>query len=244
MPSPADARPALDQALETLKTYDYGQNHALLQPIDRAVVATHGDAAARKNLEKRLAEVLAGGAPRDAKDYVCRVLRTIGTAESVPALAGLLADRDLSHMARYALQVNPAPEAADALREAMDTLNGELKVGVIGSLGARRDAGSVEALTALLATADVQVVCGAAHALGTIGTPEAGRALRQLVQRPPEGAEQAAADSCLLCAERLAADGHPAEAKLIYKSLTGKKQPKLVRLAATRGLLGVAGAND
>ena len=49
-------------------------------------------------------------------DYVCRVLRVIGTADSVPALAGLLAERNLSHMARYALQDNPAPEA-QALRE-------------------------------------------------------------------------------------------------------------------------------
>ncbi len=33
----------------------------------------------------------------------------IGTAESVPALAALLPDKDLSHMARYALERIPAP---------------------------------------------------------------------------------------------------------------------------------------
>jgi HEAT repeat protein len=244
MPSALDARPGLDKALEALKTYDYGQDRKPLQPLDEAVAATHGDAAARKELEKRLADVLLGNAPRDAMDYVCRALRVIGTAESVAALAGLLAERDLSHMARYALQTNPAPEAAHALRDALGTLNGALKVGVIGSLGARRDTESVAALTALLGAADTMVAVAAAHALGTIGTPEAGQALRQLADSPPQGLQQAAADSCLLCAEALLADDKTAEAKSLYKCLTDPKQPKLVRLAATRGILAVVGAKN
>ncbi len=248
-PAPAAATPApdkaaVDKALDALKTYDYGQDCKVLSPIDEAVRATHGDAVAGKALETRLAEALKSNVSRDAKDYVCRVLRVIGTAESVPALAGLLPDKDLSHMARYALQSIPAPEAARALVEALKTLKGDLLVGVIGSLGARRDAASLPVLVGLLAAADKTVACTAAHALGTIGTTEAGQALRQFVQNPPDGAGQAAADSCLLCAERLLADGHKAEAKLTYRCLTSEKQPKLVRLAATHGLLNVLGNND
>ncbi len=147
---PAVDKAAVDKAFDALKTYDYGQDRNLLKPIDDAVIATHGDAAARQDLEKRLADVLKGNVTRDAADYACRTLRVIGTAESVPALAGLLAERDLSHMARYALQAIPVPEAAKALRDALATLNAELKVGVIGSLGVRRDAESVPALAALL----------------------------------------------------------------------------------------------
>ena len=141
----------LDKAFETLKTYDWGTDRNLLKPIDDAVVASHGNAAARKELETRLAAVLTTGVSRDAKDFVCRKLMVIGTAESVPTLAGLLADKDLSHMARYALERIPAPEAAQAMRDALPKLNGALKVGVIGSLGVRRDAASVPALAALLA---------------------------------------------------------------------------------------------
>ena len=95
---------AVDKAFEALKTYDWGADRNLLNPIDEAVVATRGDAAARKDLETRLAAVLKTDASRDAKAFVCRKLMVIGTAESVPALAGLLADKDLSHMARYALE--------------------------------------------------------------------------------------------------------------------------------------------
>ena len=46
-------------------------------------------------------------------------------------------------MARYALERIPAAAAAAALRDALPKLTGTLKVGVIGSLGVRRDAASV-----------------------------------------------------------------------------------------------------
>ena len=90
----------LDQAFEALKTYDFGVDRHVLDPIDEAVVSTRNDPAARKDLESRLLAVLPSNAPRDAKDYVCRQLRTTGTATSVPALEALLPDPDMSHMAR------------------------------------------------------------------------------------------------------------------------------------------------
>jgi hypothetical protein len=44
----------LDKSFEALKAYDWGQDRAPLRAIEDAVVATHGDAAARKDLETRL----------------------------------------------------------------------------------------------------------------------------------------------------------------------------------------------
>ncbi len=231
----------LDKAFEALKTYDWGTDRKKMDPIDDAVVATYGDAAARKALEKRLAAVLGSGALRSAKDYVCRTLKTMGTAESVPALAALLPDKDLSHMARYALERIPAPEAAAAMRSALPGLTGKLKAGVIGSLGVRRDEASVSAVAGALGDADAAVASAAACALGDIGTPEAAKALAQAAKGAPEGVKLAVADGCLVCAEQLLADGKKAEAVALYKSLGGEDQPKQVRLAATRGLLSAAG---
>src|SRR5437588_8704470 len=124
----------LDQAIDSLKTYDYGANRDSLKPIDDAVIATYGKAEPRKELETKLAAVLSTSASRDAKDYCCRVLRVIGTSECVPALSALLGDKELAHSARYALESIPAPEAGKALRDALPKLSGSLKVGVIGSL--------------------------------------------------------------------------------------------------------------
>ena len=70
-----------------------------------------------------------------------------------------------------------APEAAQALRDALPKLDGALKIGVIGSLGVRRDAASVPALAALLGDADAAIAAAAACALGDIGTPDAAKAL-------------------------------------------------------------------
>src|SRR5437660_6503854 len=86
----------LEQAFDALKTYDWGQDRNVLNPIDEAVVKTGNDPAARKEIESRLLAVLQSNAPRDAKDFVCRQLRTMGTAASVPVLEKLLADPELS----------------------------------------------------------------------------------------------------------------------------------------------------
>jgi HEAT repeat protein len=234
---------SVDKAFEVLKTYDWGTDRKVLSPIDDAVAATYGDLAARAALETRLAAVLKSGASRAAKDYVCRALKTIGTAESVPALAALLPDKDLSHMARYALERIPAPEAVAAMRDALPNVTGALKVGVIGSLGVRRDEASVPALAGLLCDADKAVASAAAEGLGKIGSPEAGKALGAVAQKAPQGVKPAVADACLVCAERLLACGKKAEAIALYKSL-GSDQPKQVRMAVTRGLLTAAGKKN
>lgn len=232
---------AVDAAFVALKTYDWGTERETLKPIDDAVVASHGDSAARGELETRLIAVLQSDASRSAKDFVCRTLKTIGTAQSVPALAALLPNRDLSHMARYALERIPAPEAAAVMRDAVANLTGPLKVGVIGSLGVRGDATSVPVLARSLNDADQAVVVAAANALGLIGTPEAADALGARVKEGPPGTNTAVVDACLVCAERLLTGGNKAAAIAIYKSLGGEEQPRHVRLAATRGLLAAAG---
>jgi HEAT repeat protein len=233
----------LDQAFDALKTYNWGMSIKVLAPIDEAVNSTRGDKAARKDLENRLAAVLKSDAPRDAKDYVCRKLMIIGTAESVPTLAALLSDKDHSHMARYALERNPDPEAAKALRDALGKLDGALKIGVISSLGVRRDAESVKALAGLLDRSDAAVARAAACALGDIRNVEAVKALADAKAKKEE-VQQAIADARLTCAEALLSSGKKTEAVVIYKSLAGEGQPKNVRLAATRGMLAGAGNKE
>jgi len=142
---------SLDAPFAALKAYDWGGDAAPFKAIDDAVVAAHGDAALRTDLEKRFAAILGAGSSRAAKEYACRKLMMIGTAASVPALAALLDDTDNSHMARFALERIPAPEAAQALRTALGTAQGSLQIGMIESLGGRGDAASVPALARLLA---------------------------------------------------------------------------------------------
>src|SRR5436190_2023265 len=99
-----------------------------------------------KEPEAKLIAVLKSDAPRKEKADACRLLALVGTKDSVPTLASLLGDEKLSHMARYGLEPIPDPSVDDALREALGTLRGRPLVGVIGSLGVRRDAKAVEPL--------------------------------------------------------------------------------------------------
>jgi HEAT repeat protein len=233
----------LAQAFEALKTYDWGAERSALNPLDEAVVATRDNGEARQALETRLAAMLATNVSRDAKDVICRWLMIIGTGASVGTLAAMLADEQLAHMARYALERIPAPEAAQALRDAMAKLTGKLRVGVIGSLGVRRDADSVPALAGLLGDADLAVACAAAYALGDIRTPEASEALAKSAAASAE-AKRAATDASFACAEKMLADGKRAEALAVYKRFANDDQPKHVKLAATRGILACAGQSQ
>ncbi len=242
--SVAMADEALDRAFEALATYDWGSERAPLQALDRAVVGAHGDPQAARHLEDRLVDALEAATTRAAKDYLCRQLSLVGSAACVPAVAGLLADEELSHMARYALQRIPDPAAAAALREAVSQLEGNLQIGVIHSLGVRRDAESAAALIELLDAADQQVAAAAAAALGQIANPAAREALAEFQQRAPAALQRAAADAYLACAERLLADGERAQAVAIYRTLATAEQPAAIRLAATRGMLAATRQSD
>ncbi|MCX5670081.1 MAG: hypothetical protein NTU94_02005, partial [Planctomycetota bacterium] len=75
--------------------------------------------AAPADAEQALIGVLQSDRPPAEKAAACRNLKPIGTAKSVPALAALLADKDLSHWARWALETMPCSEAGAALRGAL-----------------------------------------------------------------------------------------------------------------------------
>ncbi|HIM31751.1 MAG TPA: hypothetical protein EYG57_19655 [Planctomycetes bacterium] len=219
----------LEQTFEALKKYDWGQDPKVLKPINDALISTREDDAARKQLEASLTAILTDNVPRAAKDFVCRKLRTIGTDHSVSALASLLADKDLSHMARYALERIPTSGAAKALRDALSNVGEAQQAGIIGSLGVRQDADSVAILGGMLDSSS-PLSKAAACALGAIQTAAAARALAN-------SKHPAAIDASFCCAEALLANGKRLDALAIYSGLAGDEQPKQIRMAATRGKL-------
>jgi hypothetical protein len=231
---------ALDKALETLKTYDWGADRESLKPIDQAIIATHDDAAARKALEKSLVDALAGGISRSAQDYVCRKLRIVGTSQSVEALAALLVAEDTSHIARYALERIPDEKAAKAMRDALPKVSKKLKPGIIGSLGVRRDKKSIRVFSKLLGDSDIQVAKAAAQSLGLIGTSAAAKELSKFAKKASANMKLPVADACLVCAEQLLADGEKSEAVALYKELKGDDKPSHVKAAAVKGILTAA----
>jgi len=231
---------ALDKALETLKTYDWGADREALKPIDQAIIATHDDAAARKALEKSLVDALDSGISRSAQDYVCRKLRVVGTGQSITALTALLADEETSHIARYALERIPDEKAAKAMRDALPKVSSKLKPGIIGSLGVRRDKKSIKVISKLLGDSDIQVSKAAAQSLGLIGTSATAKKLSKFAKKASANMKMPVADACLVCAEQLLAEGKKSVAVALYKELKGDDQPSHVKAAAMKGILTAA----
>ena len=135
--------------------------------------------------EQNLIEVLQSNAPPQDKAIPCKQLAVCGTKNAVPALAVLLTDKDLASWARIALEAIPDPAAGEALRGAMDKVQGRLLVGVINSIGVRRDANSAKALAKRLNDADVEVASAAAVALGRIGGDSAVKTLEPFLAGTP-----------------------------------------------------------
>ncbi len=198
--------------------------------------------AAEKPDEAKLIAVLQSSAPAKDKAIPCKQLAVYGTKAAVPALAKLLADKELASWARIALEAIPDPAADAALRDAIGSLKGRLLIGTINSIGVRRDPKAVGALVAKLKDADAQVASAAAAALGRIGGAQAVKALEGCLAGAPPAVRSTAAHGCVRCAERLLAGGKAAEAVRLYEAVRKADVPKQRHLEATRGVILARGA--
>jgi HEAT repeat protein len=185
--------------------------------------------------EAALIAVLGSDASQKEKADACRELAHLGSKASIAPLAALLSDEKLAHMARYGLETNPDPAVDEALREALGKLKGRLLVGVIGSVGRRRDSQAVEKLVQFLKDSDPEVAQAAARSLGRIGTSSAAQAVQAALDETPEGNQVAYCEGLFRCAETLAATGKFDAALAIYDRLAEAKLPHQVRAGALRG---------
>lgn len=190
--------------------------------------------------EASLLAVLRSDAGIQEKSAACRQLAQFATKEAVPTLAAMLGDEQLSHMARYAMETIPDPSVDEALRDALGKLQGRPRLGVIGSLGVRRDAAAVDALAALLRGTDAAQA--AARALGCIGTPAAAQALQEALPATTGPDQKNVCEGLLRCAEAMSVEGHEAAAQAIYDHLHGAADlPLYIRAAGLRGAILIRG---
>ena len=173
------------------------------------------------------------------KAIACKRLAQIGNKESVAPLAALLGESRLGHYARFGLEPNPDPSVDEALRSALSKLKGRLLMGVIHSIGVRKDAKAVDALGKLMYDQDVEIAQAASASLGTIGGAPAARFLRDGLNRTKIPVLPVVARATLVCAEGLM-KANRAQALELYTTLSGPTMPKPVRLAAYRALNAVA----
>jgi len=232
----ADTLEDLDKALTEAAAWKYGDSDAPMKTIESATFAAGNDAKLRGPVESKLIAALKTSKSVDLRRFICRQLRTIGTVKSVPVLASLLGDADLTHGARYALGRIKDAQAAAALHAAMGKTSGKVRIGIIITLAKRGYTAAMDDMVKLFASSDKGTAQAAIRGVGILGGSEAAKAL--LGARPKSsGVLRKRIDDALFdCAEALTRAGKGSDAAVIYKVLYTPKEAIHVRLAALRGL--------
>lgn len=201
-----------------------------MKPLCLALLLFAGPALAQENT---LLAILKSDAPLKEKADACQELARVGTRQAVPVLAALLADAQLSHRARSALETIADPSVDAALRQALGRLQGPLLAGVIHSLGVRKDTQAVAPLATFLAGTDPEVAQAAARALGNLGSA-AVPALEAALTAGSPAMRLAVCEGLLRCAETLPGP----EAAACYDKVQALPDlPHHVRVAAWSGAI-------
>lgn len=236
--------PDIELVLDRARDYRRGQGRGVLEPVDQRVLLSAGYPLLRSELATHMKARLTGEASEECWEYLLEKLSLVGSGSDVPALAAFLANPQLGHAARAALERISGDEAVAALRDALSSLRGPALIGVINSLGQRRDRKAVTRLIPFLQTDDMPL-CGAAIvALGKIGGPEALTAIRVTASRPEGPGKIVCGDALLRCADDLAEAGDRTGACEIYEALFARGNPSSIRRAALIGLAGLRGDED
>jgi HEAT repeat protein len=192
--------------------------------------------------EHALIQVLQSDAPPGQKALTCKKLAIYGSEKSVPALAPLLADERFASWARIALEAIPGSAADVALRKAAGELHGRLLVGVINSIGVRRDPKAASLLARKLTDSDAEVASAAAVSVGEIGGPQSAKALKRALAKAPETVRPAIAEGCVRCAEHFLAEAKNADAVKLYDAVRLAALPKERVLEGLRGAILARGS--
>ena len=221
-------------AFKRLPTYDYDQPRAPLAFLELHVAKASGDAKTKQAVASRLGAILADGKTTlAAKRFICKQLLLVGDDSHVPTLVKMLNNPKTVDMARRTLEGIPGEASLQALRDALGRLKGLALVGVVNSLGVRRDAASARALAQHVTGQDATLAAAALEALGKIASTDA---WSTLMQANASGALLGRLrDAQLMCAQRM--DPKPAAA--LYRKILDSKPPLRWRMGAVVGLVKV-----
>ncbi len=207
-PQPIAAESA--SASSPLKLLDYSGSQQSLEALDRAIVAAGADATKVSALVRDLVELLKQPdatftAQQAAGQRLGQLLsRADDIATAVATLAPLLTDERLANVARLALEPVPGAAVDAAFLHALAEADNGNRLALVQSIGNRRIASAVPALTSLLSDKDEHIAAAATKALGQIGNTAALAALTGA----PNPAARPMIEARLACAWRLpTADG-------------------------------------
>ena len=221
---------------QTVIKREFGTASNELAAIEKEIANTRPDQYSA--IEARLIAVIeTPGATMPGRQFACQMLRTVGSLKCVPTVSRLLTDEQLSHVARQVFLGLHGSAVEDSLRKALGQTQGNLRIGIINTIGDRRDRSSINAVAALVKENDPAMARAGLNALGKIGGPPAAAALDRL--KEVDALKPAWADASLRCASGLVKAGDSKRAEKIYRSLFDGGYPSPVRAGAFGGLVQI-----
>jgi len=203
-----------------------------------------GKSAERAALSRAIMTKVGPQTAKPARVWMLRKIEPLGRDEVVADLARLFRDKDpeIRELARRALQNNPSPKAAAALRAELATAtSNEWRVALINALAFRKDAQSVGAIRKLASSPNTCVARAAVAALGDIATDPAVNTLTGMLRTAQPPLRDTVLDASIRAAEALVARGSRERAAGIYEQLADSGEPERVRIAAVEGIARAQG---
>ncbi len=221
-------RNVLDHLLPTMGSEKASDRAQPCQTYETIVLrAARPDAEAeRVAVSRAMAARLGPKTPLPARKWMLRLAVNVARDEMVPVLTSLLEDKQaiIRERARRALQHNPSPKAADALRAALaGTKDKQWRVALINALAWRSDDATVQTLIEQAKSDEESVRTAAVEALGRIGAKEGAKVIAAATGKGSKDARQIATDNYLLLADKLCAQGDQAAALSMYRQLLDRQ---------------------
>lgn len=234
-PASSEVRPA---AFGGLAKLDYSGSQEPLVLLQGAVSDAGQDPSKLAALEASLEAILEQpGCTYAGRQAACENLGRLyaisfarGGHPIPPVLVTMLSDSTQVDLARSALERAPGSSVDAVFLAGLTQAEGRVRVSLVQSLGNRRVAQAVPALSSLLNEPDAAASVAAARALGQIASPEAADALAKAA----DPTSPAVVEARIACAARLGT----AEARAALEEMSGNASvPRPLRTAAFASLL-------
>lgn len=175
-----EAGPAkLDRDFKALLNYQAGGDVSTLEEVKAYVDEATKRYRIRVDAEARLLAILESRtSSAAAKEFAANQLYRLCDGDTVSAFRKLLLRSDTSALARRGLELITHPNAETALLETLDQSKGSIMVGIVESLGNKRDPAAINALRRTAKAGNAEVCRAALVALGKIPDPAVKNALQ------------------------------------------------------------------
>lgn len=227
---------AVDEALDKLLTYTFGQSREPLALIEKQVFASLGDRSKEAGLAEKLGQRLRTDASTDCKNFVCRQLGLLNQSNAIDSILGLLNYPETADHALFALERIDQPAVLEGLQKALETAPEKSRVGILLVLGKKKDPGSIPAISSYVQDKNPDCSEAAIRALGMIGGASACEELKKAEYARSPQIHRAWGNSLLQIAESFRASGDQPHSTAILQPLLASEHPFGIRKAALLGL--------